>query len=80
MYNSGIYLNFYGCYGNKIGRQNRLKIEKSPFWTKFKALGDRFLRFRYQLAKYQKTFEYVVCCANSHHLLKYLLVFARSLC
>ena len=33
--NSGIYLNFYGCYGNKNGLKIRLKIEKLPFWTKF---------------------------------------------
>ena len=26
--------------GNKNGRQNRLKIEKLPFWAKFKAFGD----------------------------------------
>ena len=29
VYNSGINLNFNGCYGHKNGRQNRLKIEKS---------------------------------------------------
>ena len=26
---------FYGCYGNKNGHQNRLKIGKWPFWSKF---------------------------------------------
>ena len=26
---------FYRCYGNTNGRQNKLKIEKSPFWTTF---------------------------------------------
>ena len=25
-----------------------LKIEELPFWAKFKALGGRFLRIRYQ--------------------------------
>ena len=40
--NSGIYLFCYACYGNKNGPQNRLEIEKSPFWTKFKAFGDFF--------------------------------------
>ena len=37
--NSGIYFTFTGCYGNKNGRRNRLKIEKLPFWAKFKAFG-----------------------------------------
>ena len=26
---------FYRCYGNKNGHQNRLKIGKLPFWTRF---------------------------------------------
>ena len=34
-------LNFYCSYGNKNGRQNRLKLEKLPLRTKFNALGDR---------------------------------------
>ena len=46
--NSGIYLKFNACYGNKNGRQNRPKIEKLPFWAKIKAFSDRFLRIRYQ--------------------------------
>ena len=28
---------FYRCYGNKNGRQNRLRIEKLSFSAKFKA-------------------------------------------
>ena len=28
----------------KNGPQNRLKIEKLPFWTKFQAFGDRFFK------------------------------------
>ena len=36
---SGIYSTFTVAIKN--GRQNRLKIEKLQFWTKFKALGDR---------------------------------------
>ena len=32
------------CYGNKNGGQSRLKIEKLPFWTKFKALEDQLLK------------------------------------
>ena len=32
------------CYGNKNGRQNRLKTEKLPFWTKFKAFADRVFK------------------------------------
>ena len=35
---------FYRCYGNKNGRQNRLKIEKLPFWAKFKAFVDQFCK------------------------------------
>ena len=35
MKKSGIDSNFYGCYGNKNGRQNMLKIGKLPFWSKF---------------------------------------------
>ena len=27
--------------------QNKLKIEKLPFWTKFEALGDQLLRISY---------------------------------
>ena len=37
-------IKFYGRHSNKNGRQDRLKIEKLSFWTKFKALGDRFLK------------------------------------
>ena len=63
MLHSGIYFNFYGCYGHKNGQQNRLKIEKSLFCTKFKA-------------KYKKkTFKYVVCCDNSHHLFFFFFFF-----
>ena len=35
-------------YGNKNGQQNRLKIEKSSFWKKFKALRGTFSRIRLQ--------------------------------
>ena len=35
---------FYPCCRNKNGRQNRHKIEKWPFWTKFKAFGDRLFK------------------------------------
>ena len=28
------WFDFYGCYGNKNGLQNRLKIGKWPFWSK----------------------------------------------
>ena len=45
--NFGTYL-ILPCYGNKNRRQNRLKTEKLPFWTKCKAFGDRFLKIRYQ--------------------------------
>ena len=34
----------FSCYGNKNGRQNRLKIEKLSFWAKFKAFSDWFLK------------------------------------
>ena len=44
MSNSGNNLNCNGCYGNKNGQQNRLKREKSPFWTKFKPFGDPFFK------------------------------------
>ena len=30
---------FYGCYSNKNGRQNRLKIGKWPFWNKFETFN-----------------------------------------
>ena len=35
-------LKFYCCYGNKNDPQSRLKIEKLPFWTKFKRLETFF--------------------------------------
>ena len=35
---------FFRCYGNKNGRQNRLKIEKLSFWSKFKSFSDPFFK------------------------------------
>ena len=34
----------YCCFGNKNGRQNRHKIEKLPFLTKFKAFRDKIFK------------------------------------
>ena len=46
----------YLVYGNKTERQNRLKIEKLPFLTKFKTLGDRFfLRIRVKSSIFGQT-------------------------
>ena len=42
-----MYLNFTVAMV-KIDQQNRLKIEKFPFWAKFKVLETDFLRIRYQ--------------------------------
>ena len=72
--NFGIYFKFYRCYGNKNARQNRLKTEKMPFRTKFKAFGDQFFKISYT----KISFIYVVCRGNSHLLLKYL--FGICLC
>ena len=44
MYNFGIYLSFAVPMVTKNGRQNRLKIEKLSFWTKFKAFRDRYFK------------------------------------
>ena len=50
--NSGIYFN--GCYGNKNGQQNKLKIEKLPFCTKFKPFGDLVFKNYISAQKIQK--------------------------
>ena len=42
--NSGFYFTFTCCYGNQKSRQNRLKIEKLPFYAKIEAFGDRFFK------------------------------------
>ena len=34
----------YRCFGNKNGRQNRLKIEKLSFLAKFNAFRDRIFK------------------------------------
>ena len=73
-------LNLNGCYGNKNYQQSRLKIEKSPFWTKLKAFGDPFFKnWISAQQKIKKNFTHVVCRYNSYHLLiKYL--FGKCLC
>ena len=42
MYKSSIYLTFTIAMVTKMARKNSPKIEELPFWTKFKALIDRF--------------------------------------
>ena len=42
--NFSIYLNFTVAKVNKNGYQNRYKIEKLPFFTKFKAFRDRIFK------------------------------------
>ena len=44
MQNSGIYFTLTGCYGDQNVQQNRLKIEKLPFYAKFETFGERFFK------------------------------------
>ena len=44
MYISGVYFIFAIAMVTKIADKIGLKIEKLPFWTKFKVLGDRFFK------------------------------------
>ena len=64
----------------KNGGQNRLNIEKWPFWTKFKALGDRFLRIRYPHSKIPKHPLNMLCAVIILISVKMFLVFAYALC
>ena len=69
----GIYLNITDAMVTKMADKIGLKTEKLPFWTKLKALGDRFFfKLDISTAKYQKSLYYVVCRGISHLLLKYL--------
>ena len=51
---SGIYLNLMVAMIKKMIAKIDLKIEKLPFWAKFKAFLDRFLGIRYQHKRIQK--------------------------
>ena len=77
MSNSGIYLNLMVAMVTKNGWQNRLKIEKSPFWTKYKGFGDQFFKNKIS-AQLNTKIIYVVCLDNSLNMLKYL--FGICLC
>ena len=52
---------FNGCYRNKNGHQNRHKIEKLPFWAKFKAFQTDFSRIRYQHKRIPKKPFNILC-------------------
>ena len=45
------WFDFYRCYGNKNGRQNRLKIGNWPFWSIFKTCNRGINIDRKQLPK-----------------------------
>ena len=47
MLNSCIDLNFFRCYGNKNGRQNKMKMGNWPFWSKFETF-DREINIEHK--------------------------------
>ena len=45
------YFDFYRCYGNQNGHQNRLKIGNWPFWSKFETFDRDINREHKQIPK-----------------------------
>ena len=69
------YFDFYHCYGNKNGHQNRLKIGNWPFWSKFerfdrkiniehKQIPKSYFNRRCELPRHIKRIFLVFSCAD----------------